>query len=319
MKGSACIPWVLATAFLQPLAAQETPHPNRLAWLSIFPEPLPEGTTQFALEASNQFLRPDRRDTADGSTHADLQGEDWQLTTDLAAKAGPFLVNLRLRGVYRSSGIAGRAIMNWHEILGVEQGGRDQAPCFDDVYLLKHKGVVVFDLEKPRAQIQAPDLACVLPFGDRSDGGRLGGSVQIPTGHTTELQSSGGTNFMAGGAVWRTFGAFRIWAQGETVWISLPKASPLREVVSRGAFGRAWAGVHVQGPGGSFWKGFGLDLSYAYSETPYYVKLVRMDKYGTQQTWVVSHERLPRWRFGFTEKGGTFTNPEITGFAIFRP
>lgn len=311
--------WVLPLVLLQPLAAQETPHPNRLAWLSIFPEPLPEGTTQFALEASNQFLRPDRRDSPDGPTHAQLQGEDWQLTSDFALQAGPGTFNLRLRGVYRSSGIASRAIMNWHDLLGVEQGGRDQAPCFGDIYHLDRKGVTVFDLSSPRAELLAPDVAYAVPFGDLRDGGRLGGSVQLPTGHAQELQSSGGTNFLAGGALWRTFGRVRFWFQGEAVWISLPRASPLRVAVSRGSYGRAWAGAHVQGRGGSFWRGFGLDLSYAYTETPYYTKLVRLDKYGTQQTWVVSHERLPRWRFGFTEKGGTFTNPEITGFAVFRP
>jgi hypothetical protein len=201
----------------------------------------------------------------------------------------------------------------------VDQGGRDQAPCFDDRYFLERKGVVVFDLDKPRAELLSPDLAYVVPFGTTASGARLGGSVQVPTGHEQELQSSGGTNFTAGGALWGTFGSVRLWAQGESVWISLPKDSPLRVVVDRGSYWRAWAGARFQGPGGTFWKGFNLDISYAYTETPYFTKLVRIDKYGTQQTWVFGHERLPRWRFGFTEKGGTFTTPEITGFAVFRP
>jgi len=312
-------PWAFLLALALPLRAQETPHPNRLAWLSIFPEPLPEGVTQFSLEATNQFLRPDRRNSLDGRTHAELQGEEWELVSDLAAAAGPGRFNVRTRLAYRSSGIASRAIMNWHDLIGVDQGGRDQAPTFKEVYHLDRDGVTVFDLDRPRAQIQGVDVAYVVPWGTARAGGRLGATVQLPTGHQQELQSSGGTNFLAGAAAWRTIGQFRLWAQGEDLWISLPEHSPLRHVVSRGQFWRAWVGASYQGPGGSFLGGFGLDLSFAYNETPYWTRLVRVDKYGLQQTWVFRHERLPRWRFGFTEKGGTFATPEITGFATFRP
>ena len=69
---------------------------------------------------------------------------------------------------------------------------------------------------------------------------------------------------------------------------------------------------------GDFLQGFSLDLSYSYNETPYWTKLVRIDKYGAQQTWVFSHERLPKWRFGLTEKAGTFSAPEITFFTTYR-
>jgi hypothetical protein len=300
------------------LTAQETPHPNRLAWLSIFPEPLPEGVNQVSLEASNQFLRSDRRDSLDGRAHAELEGEDWQVTSDTARALGPGLLNLRTRLTYRSAGVMDRAIMNWHDILGVDQGGRSDVPAFLGTYHLDRNGVVVFDLRRPRLELQGLDLAYVLPWGDKNHGGRAGGSVQMSTGHAEELQSSGGTNFMAGLGAWTTSGSLRFWAQGEEIWISLPQASPLRQVVSRGQYWRAWAGVHYQGSGGGFWKGFNLDLSYSYSETPYWAKLVRIDKYGTQQTWVFSHERLPKWRFGFTEKGGTFTTPEITFFTTYR-
>lgn len=309
----------LLPALMLPLMAQETPQPNRVAWMSIFPEPLPEGVTQFGLDVTNQFLRPDREDSIDGLTHAQLQGEDWEVVSDLAKREGPGIFNVRTRLTYRSSGLLDRAIMNWHGILGVDQGGRDQLPCFNDIYLLQRNGVTVFSLERPRLEFQGVDVAYVVPWGDQSSGGRAGATVQLPTGREEELQSSGGTNFLAGGAIWKTFHLVRLWAQAEEIWISLPQASPLRQVVDRGQFWRAWAGLHYQGPGGSFWKGFGLDLGYAYNETPYFTKLVRIDKYGLQQTWTVSHLHLPRWRFGFTEKGGTFSTPEITFFTTFRP
>jgi hypothetical protein len=209
--------------------------------------------------------------------------------------------------------------MNWHNLIGVEQGGRSDVPTFDDVYRLSRDGVPVFDLTSPRLQIQGVDLGYVVPWGDGRNGGRAGATVQVPTGHRLELQSSGGTNFLAGAALWRTFGAFRAWVQAEDIWISLPAHSPLRSVVSRGQFWRAWAGVAYLGPGGSFLKNLGLDLSFAYNETPYRTGLVRVDKYGLQQTWAFRHRKAPRWRFGFTEKAGTFATPEITGFVTFRP
>jgi hypothetical protein len=300
------------------LVAQETPHPNRLPWLSIFPEPLPDGVNQLSLEGSNQFLRTSRQDSPDGASHAELEGEDWQITSDLATALGPGLLNLRTRLTYRSGGIMDRAIMNWHNMLGVGEGGRDQVPTSLDVYHLDHNGIVVFDLRQPRFELQGLDLAYLVPWGDKNNGGRVGGSIQVPTGHEDILQSSGGTNFMAGLGAWTTAGSWRFWAQGEDIWISLPQNSPLRQVISRGQFWRAWVGVHYQGPGGGFLQGFSLDLSFSYNETPYWTRLVRLDKYGEQQTWVFSHEHLPKWRFGFTEKAGTFSAPEITFFSSYR-
>ena len=63
--------WAVTFALLLPLRAQETPHPNREGFLAIFPEPMPEGVTQIGLEATNQFLRPERQDSADGLTHGE--------------------------------------------------------------------------------------------------------------------------------------------------------------------------------------------------------------------------------------------------------
>jgi hypothetical protein len=293
--------------------AQETPHPNRLAWLSIFPEPLPDGASQLSLEVTNQFLRPDREDTANDTTQALLAGEDWELVSDLATDLGPGRINLRTRLDHRSGGIFDRLIMNWHELLGVSQGGRNQEPAFQDQWVLVHDGRVVFDSTSPRTFIPGLDVSYAVPFGDGADGGRLGGSVQLPTGGEQIMQSSGGLNFMAGAAGWRSFGFGRLWAQAEEIVVELPQGSALRAVLSRRQYWRAWAGIDV-GP----WRGFSLDVALAYNETPYGTGLVRIDKYGLQQTWVVRHIRCPHWRFGFTEKAGDFATPEITGFTSYR-
>jgi hypothetical protein len=306
-------PLILALACALAVPAQETPHPNRLAWLSIFPEPMPEGVNQLALEITSQFLRQERTQSLDGRTQAQLDGEDWELVWDLAGGLGPGRINLRTRVDHRSGGVADQLIKNWHDLIGVGQGGRESVPNFVDQWYLERDGKVIFDSHAPRTVLQGLDLAYVVPFGDGADGGRLGGSVQLPTGGVRFMQSSGGVNVMAGAAVWRTCRIGRLWAQGEEIWIQLPKASPLRAVVSRGQVWRAWAGIDL-GP----WKGFSLDFSLSYNETPYKTQLVRIDKYGLQQTWVVRHEAIPHWRFGFTEKAGTFATPEITGFATYR-
>ncbi len=107
-----------------PGEAQATPRPNRVAWEEIFPEPLPEAVTGLALEATSQFLRPDRRQGSDGRSLARLDGEEWQLTGDWALALGPGRLNLRLRLVERSGGFADQAFVTWHSILGAPQGGR---------------------------------------------------------------------------------------------------------------------------------------------------------------------------------------------------
>jgi hypothetical protein len=306
-------PALLVLACALAACAQETPHPNRLAWLSIFPEPMPEGDNQVALEATNQFLRPNRTVSPDGRSQAQLDGEDWELVDDLATGLGPGRINLRTRIDHRSGGIADRAIMTWHDILGLPQGGREQVPLFQDHWDLTRDGQVVFSSDRPRTLVQGLDLAYVVPLGDGDNGGRLGGTVQLPTGGERILQSSGGTNYLAGAALWHTFPFGRMWTQAEEIWIQLPEHSPLRTVIVRGQFWRAWIGL-VTGQ----WHGFSLDLSFSYNETPYGTGLVRLDKYGLQQTWIVRHTRCPHWRFGFTEKAGTFATPEITGFTTYR-
>jgi len=294
-------------------SAQETPHPNRLAWMSIFPEPLPEGVNQLGLEATSQFLRPEREFSGDRRTEAHLAGEDWELVSDLAAGLGPGRINLRTRLDHRSGGVGDRLIRNWHNLIGVGQGGREQVATFQDKWVMIRDGRVVFDSTTSRTFIPGLDLSYALPLGDAANGGRVGASVQLSTGGQRTMRSSGGTNFMAGAAAWHTFPVGRVWVQAEEIWIALPEHSPLRSVVSRGQFWRAWAGIVL-----GRWHGFGLDLSVAYNETPYGTGLVRVDKYGLQQTWIVTHTRCPHWRYGFTEKAGTFATPEVTGFTTYR-
>jgi hypothetical protein len=289
-----------------------------VAWFAVFPEPLPEGRATFALEATSQFLRPDRQDSSDGRTTARLDGEEWQLTADLAKAIGPGRLNLRLRVVNRSGGLADQAFVTWHTLFGIPNGGRELAPKSHFQYRLERDGVVVAELEHAKTQLLDADLAYVVPFGSEAFGGRAGASVQLPAGRRADFSGSGGTDGLLGAMVWKRWGPVRTFVQAEQVLLGVSGANPYRQVLSRRRYVRGWAGAGVQGDGPGFWRGLGLEISVAASESPYAARVGRIDRAGWQQHWVFSHRALPRWRFGISEEAGTYTAPDITAFVSWR-
>lgn len=298
--------------------AQETPRPNRVAWFAGFPEPLPEGATELALEATSQMLRPDLERSADGRTFARLDGEEWQLTGDWARKVGASRINLRLRVASRSAGIADQAMWNWHQMFNMPQGGREDAPKNRLIYRLERDGRVVGELNRPGVTLLDLDLAWVRPFGTPDAGGRVGVALQLPTGRQSDFSGSGGTDGLVGAAAWRRLGRWKVFGQVERVVLGLPEHSPLRTVMDRTSFSRAWASLGWQGEGSGLVSGLGLEVSLGYAGSPYRTGLSRLDRAGWQQHWTLRHTRLPRWRFGFSEEAGTFTAPDVTGFVAYR-
>jgi hypothetical protein len=309
---------VLLVAALMPLRAQDAPRPNRVAWFEILPEPLADGRNAVTLEATSQFLRPDRADSPDGRTHADLDAEEWQLTFDGAMDLGPGRLSLRLRVVNRSGGFADQAFSSWHAALGTVEGGRELSPKYRDIYLLQRDGVTVARLDHPVTQLLDADLAWVRSFGDRGAGTRWGLALQLPNGRLRDWSGNGGTDLLLGGAAWKAFGAWRVHGQAEQVWIGLPKDSPLRAVMPLHHQARAWAGLGWQGEDSGFWGGLGLDLTLAYAESPYRVGLSRVDRSGWQQHWTLTHRALPGWFFALSEEAGTYTAPDLTLALGFR-
>ena len=300
------------------LAAQETPRPNRVAWFEGFPEPLPEGTRELAIEATSQMLRPDLERSSDGRTFARLDGESWQLTGDWAVPAGFTRFNLRVRLAYRSGGIADQAMWNWHQMFSLPQGGREDAPKNRLAYHLERDGRVIGDLSRPGLALMDLDLAWIRPFGTPEAGGRVGASMQLPTGRQSDFSGSGGTDGLVGAALWRRYGQWRVFGQAERVVLGLPRDSPLRTVMDRTSFSRVWATLGWQGDGADLLTGLGIEVSLAYAGSPYRTGLSRLDRAGWQQHWTFHHTRLPRWRFGFSEEAGTFTAPDITAFTAYR-
>lgn len=310
----------LACLLMAPLllCSQETPRSNRVTWLQVFPEPMPQGVPELGLDFSSQYLRPDRAQSNDGRTVARLDGEEWMFTADLPCKLGPAILNLRIRAVHRSGGIGDRAIENFHGLMGLPDGGRNLLPENRLDYHLERDGVVVGNLTRSGFALMDTDIACLLPFGTRDSGGRVGGSIQLPTGKRKEFSGSGGLDGMVGAAGWKRSGVWGVHGQIEQVFIGLSSDSPYRKVLGKRAFTRAWAGGGFQGQGPGFWRGFGLDLTLAYAGSPYAVGIGRMDKAALQQHWTVTHTALPQWRFGFSEEAGSYLSPDITIFVSRR-
>lgn len=300
------------------LQAQETPTNNRVVWFGIMPEPIPEAVNAIALEGSSQFLRTGLEYSRDKRSFARLDGEDWQLTWDLAWQAGPGRFNLRVRGALRAAGMSDQAIWNYHQLLGLPQGGREVAPKNRLDYRLVRDGVTVADLQTSGYHLLDTDLAYVVPFGNHAQGGRVGVSVQLPTGDAHNWSGDGGPDGLVGVAAWKGWGPWRLHAQVERAYLGMPKDSPFLTVLARRCLTRAWVGAGYQGQGNGFWGGLGLDVTVAYHESPYRVGIPRVDLPGFQQHWVVTHRALPRWRFGISEDAGTYTNPDITAFVIYR-
>jgi hypothetical protein len=311
--------WVLGIMMAATgLGAQETPRPNRVAWFEGFPEPLPEGVNEVALEATSQFLRPDMEHSADGRTFARLDGEEWQLVGDWATKAGSSRINVRVRVASRSGGIADQTMWNWHELFHLPQGGRNDAPKNRLAYHLERDGRVIGDLSHAGLALMDLDVAWIRPFGTPDAGGRFGGSIQLPTGKQSDFSGSGGTDGLVGGALWWTYGRWRLFGQAEQVWLGLTEHSPLRAVMGRTSLSRTWTSLAWLGEGPGLVSGLGIEVSLAYAESPYRTGISRIDRAGWQQHWTFRHTRLPRWRFGFSEEAGSFTAPDITAFAAYR-
>ena len=121
-----------------------------------------------------------------------------------------------------------------------------------------------------------------------------------------------------GAALWRRTGRWTFFGQAERVLLGLPEHSPLRLVLGKTSFSRAWASAAWQGEGAGLLSGLGVEVSLAYADSPYRTGLPRLDRAGWQQHWTFRHTRIPRWRFGFSEEAGTFTAPDATAFVAYR-
>ena len=306
------LPWSLG------LLGQATPPANRVAWLAVFPEPLPDGESRLGLEYTSQFLRPSSELSADHRTFARLDGEEWQLTTDIAHPLGVGRLNVRIRLVERSGGFTDRAIQDWHRVFNLQNGGRESAPRTGWPTTWRRMGWWWEICGPPESSCMDTDVAYVFPFGRETTGGRFGGAIQLPTGNRRDFSGSGGWDSLLGIAGWHRRGSWTIHGQAEWIFLQVPRNSSYRAVLGSRSYQRIWLGGGWQGTGSGFWRGLGLDVTLAGNRSPYATGIGRLDHSGFQQHWVVTHRGLPRWRWGLSEEAGSWATPDITVFASRR-
>ena len=134
--------------------------------------------------------------------------------------------------------------MNWHDLLGVGQGGRDEVPAFQDLWYLARDGVS--GLRQPPAPDPGPGPGPGLrgPLGGRRRRRPAGRhACSCPPAASRILQSSGGTNFLAGGAAWWTFPSAGSGPRARRSGSSCPATAPCGRWwtgASSGGSGRAW-------------------------------------------------------------------------------
>lgn len=303
----------LAAAFLlaAALAAQEAPRPNRLAWFAIFPEPLPAGVREAALEGTSQFLRPASERSADGRTEVRLDGEEWQFTADLPLRLGAGTLNLRVRAVHRSGGLFDQAFLTWHDLLGMPQGGRTGAPKHRIAYRMVRDGAVLVEQATSDTRVLDVDVAYLRTWGTAQRGFRAGLGLQAPIGARRALAGSGTWDAVLGAAAWQAWKGLSIHAQAEQVILTGLGAAPLSPVLERTTFTRGWLGAGFEPRPGRF-MGLGLDLTVAVAQSPYATGIGRIDRPGWQQHWTLRHAALPCWRLALSEEAGSYTAPDLT-------
>jgi hypothetical protein len=192
------------------------------------------------------------------------------------------------------------------------------APKYRLDYTLEREGQTVAQLVSDRASFMDADISVLYPFGSPKSGGRLGASVQAPTGIRSDFSGSGSWDELVGIALWQGWGRFLFHTQLEYAFLGIDDTNPYSKVLDHRTQKRAWGCITYQGMGQRFWSGLGLDITIAYVESPYAVGIPRIDRSGWQQHWTFNHSRLPRWRMGISEEAGTYTSPDLTVFFQYR-
>lgn len=138
------------------------------------------------------------------SETANLDGETWR-TTLLARRgfAHGIELGIELPFVRHGGGSLDSFVEGWHEFFGLPQNNRDAVPASRLEYHYERNGVVELDLTEPVTGVgdlrltAAYQLAAPFP-GDLA----LRASLKLPTGDSTKLLGSGGTDL----ALWLSAG-----------------------------------------------------------------------------------------------------------------
>ena len=137
-----------------------------------------------------------------------IDGESYRTTLSARGDNGPWRWALQLPYIAHAGGVLDESIIDWHNTLGFDQGGRDLAATGHLQYLYIRNGVTVFELAQPRAGIG--DVLTQMQYALTRDWAAQF-SLKLPTGDSASLLGSGSTDVSAASAwQWRRgdFGAY---------------------------------------------------------------------------------------------------------------
>ncbi len=160
-------------------------------------------------------------------------------------------VGVEIPYISQGGGFLDSFIIDWHNAFGLSQGGRDEAPKSRILYSYRKDGVQKLLVDRFGSGIGDISLTGGVSLYDAHSGGRherlsLKGAVKLPTGDSSHLLGSGGTDAMvqlcgssSGKGEWGTLG---IYASAGALVMS--KGDVLRDqhnqLAGVGTFGFGW-------------------------------------------------------------------------------
>lgn len=131
-----------------------------------------------------------------------LDGETYRLGFALRYGVAPgWEAGIEIPYIVQGGGFLDSFVVDWHNIFGLPQGGRDTAPKNRLLYSYSRDGVQKLRMDRSSSGIGDISLTGGLNLYDFSDTGRhdrlaLKGSIKLPTGDSSSLLGSGGTDFL---------------------------------------------------------------------------------------------------------------------------
>jgi hypothetical protein len=196
-----------ATGLLAPLAVRDQGPLVQIHGLpaDLDPELPPPGTFQarLALDVSSNFAKGN-----DAAEQILLDGELYRTTLSLQAGLGRgWLVGLELPWIAHRGGFLDSFVENWHDVVSLPQGGRNNGPRNRLAYRYLRDGVLQLELTEKTSGIGDQALTCAKQILRRHGAGTwdlaLGARLELPTGDADRLQGSGSTDL----ALWLAAGS----------------------------------------------------------------------------------------------------------------
>ena len=198
--------WVLIAtpAFALDLMPFTAVNQNPFVQIYGLPPPLPIGTpgaryrheVALSFDIASHYVSQIAPDEA-----LLIDGESYRTTLSTRGGDGPWRWALHLPYVAHTGGVLDDAIVDWHNALGFDQGGRDLAATGQLHYLYIRDGAAVFELTQVRAGIG--DVVAQMQYALTGDWAAQF-SLKLPTGDSASLLGSGSTDISAASAwQWR--------------------------------------------------------------------------------------------------------------------